>query len=136
MRANKEASVIVTDPVRVLIVDDQLPFRTIAGTVVRMTDGFVVAGEAESGEDALMAADELRPDVVLMDINMPGINGVEATRRLIGDQPDAVVVLVSTYQADDLPEGADACGAATYVHKEDLSPGLLRSLWDEHRPVG
>jgi DNA-binding NarL/FixJ family response regulator len=65
---------------------------------------------------------------------MPGINGIEATRRLLDVVPEAVVVLVSTYQADDLPDGADSCGAATYVHKEDLSPALLASLWEEYRP--
>ncbi len=117
-----------------MIVDDQTPFRAVAGTVVGLTDGFVVAGEAESGEAAVDAACETHPDLVLMDINMPGINGIEATRRLLAASPEMVVVLVSTYQAGDLPDGADECGAATYVHKEDLSPALLRSLWDEHRP--
>jgi two-component system, NarL family, invasion response regulator UvrY len=122
-------------PVRVLIVDDQSPFRTIATTVVAMTDGFVVAGEAESGEAALELAASVGFDLALMDINMTGINGVETTRRLLTDHPGVVVALVSTYQADDLPDGAADCGAATYVHKEDVSPALLRRLWDEHHPV-
>ena len=67
-------------------------------------------------------ADALQPGLVLMDINLPGINGIEATRRITAAHPDAVVVLLSTYQAADLPADAGSCGAATYVHKEELGP--------------
>jgi len=127
----KEPVIVTTDTVRVLIVDDQLPFRTVARTVVGVTKGFDVVGEADTGEAAVEFAAEHRPDLVLMDINMPGINGVEATRRILEAEPDTVIVLVSTYQADDLPDGADTCGAAAYVHKEDVSPALLAQLWQE-----
>ena len=89
----------------------------------------------EINSKAIEAADRLEPNLVLMDINMPGINGVEATRRIVADHPGTVVLLVSTYQADDLPDGADSCGAAAYVHKEDFSPTLLGSLWEQHRPT-
>lgn len=130
----EEPPIVTTDTIRILIVDDQLPFRTIARTVVGVTPGFSVTAEAASGEEAIALAPEVQPQLVLMDINMPGINGVEATRELLQIVPDAVVILVSTYQADDLPSGADACGAAAYVHKEDLSPALIISLWQEHRP--
>jgi DNA-binding NarL/FixJ family response regulator len=131
----EDIPIVTTDTVRVLIVDDQLPFRTIARTVVGVTKGFAVTAEAESGEEAIEAADRIEPNLVLMDINMPGINGVEATRRIVADHPGTVVLLVSTYQADDLPDGADSCGAAAYVHKEDFSPTLLGSLWEQHRPT-
>lgn len=130
----EEPPIVATDTIRILIVDDQLPFRTIARTVVGVTPGFSVTAEAESGEEAIALAAEVRPQLVLMDINMPGINGVEATRELLQIVPDAVVILVSTYQADDLPSGADSCGAAAYVHKEDVSPALITALWQEHRP--
>ena len=115
----------------VLIVDDQPPFRQIAKTVVGISPGFAVAGEAESGESAVALAAELRPDLVLMDINLPGINGIEATRRITAANPDAVVVLLSTYAATDLPSDATSCGAVAYVHKEDFGPGPLRALWDQ-----
>jgi DNA-binding NarL/FixJ family response regulator len=114
---------------RVLIVDDQLPFRVVARTVVGLTPGFDVVAEAESGEQAVELAQELHPDLVLMDINLPGINGIEATRRLRSAVPDTVVVLLSTYTREDLPADAMRCGAARYVHKEDVSPVVLRELW-------
>jgi two-component system, NarL family, invasion response regulator UvrY len=130
--ASQEDPIITTDTVRVLIVDDQAPFRSIARTVVGVTAGFDVVAEAETGEDAVVVAADSTPDLVLMDINMPGINGVEATRQILATQPEIVVVLVSTYQASDLPDGADTCGAAAYVHKEDMSPQMLTQLWAEH----
>jgi two-component system, NarL family, invasion response regulator UvrY len=130
----QEESVIGTDEVDVMIVDDQAPFRAAARTVVSLADGFGVAGEAETGEDAVTRAGELAPGLVLMDINLPGINGIEATRRITEDRPGTVVVLMSTYTAEDLPADAMNCGAAAYVHKEDLFPDVLRRVWDEHRP--
>ena len=78
--------------VRVLIVDDQEPFRRAMGAVVEETDGFVVVGSATSGEESLVAAAELRPELVLMDVNLPGIDGIEATRRLTSG-PDGPVVI-------------------------------------------
>lgn len=130
----EDPPIVTTDIVRVLIVDDQLPFRTIARTVVGVTDAFSVVAEVESGEQAVEAVRRTEPDFVLMDINLPGINGVEATRQIVEHRPETVVVLLSTYEVDDLPDGADACGAAAYVHKEDFSPGLLAALWEQHRP--
>jgi two-component system invasion response regulator UvrY len=121
--------------VKVLVVDDQAPFRRAANMVLMITDGFDVVGEAESGEDAVEAAQTLRPDLVLMDINMPGINGVEATRRIVAALPDTIVVLLSTYNADDLPSDARTSGAIAYVHKEEFAPNLLEDIW-AHRLDG
>jgi len=116
--------------VRVLIVDDQAPFRNAARTVVRLAHGFEVAAEAESGEEAVEVAAAVEPDLVLMDINLPGINGIEAVRRIKSNRPAIVVFLLSTYAAEDLPDGARECGAVAYINKEDFSPTKLRELWD------
>ncbi len=119
-------------PVTVLIVDDQVPFRRAARTVVTMTPGFEVAGEAESGEQAVELAASLAPQLVLMDINLPGINGIEAARRITAARRDIAVLLLSTYQAADLPSGADDCGAIGYVNKEEFGPAVLRDQWARH----
>jgi two-component system invasion response regulator UvrY len=120
-----------TGTVEVLIVDDQPPFRAVARTVVLVAQGFSVVGEAATGEESVEMAAALHPQLVLMDINLPGINGIEATRRILAERPETVVILLSTYTADDLPADARTCGAARYVHKEDLSPAIMREVWDE-----
>jgi two-component system invasion response regulator UvrY len=118
-----------TPSVRVLVVDDQPPFRRAAKAVCSMTAGFKVVGEAESGEDAVDQAAALEPDLILMDINLPGINGIEATRRIREAQPGTVVVLLSTYKAEDLPGDARQSGAVAYVNKEEFAPNILQDLW-------
>jgi DNA-binding NarL/FixJ family response regulator len=123
--------------VRVLIVDDQAPFREAARTVVELTDGFEVAGEAESGEAAVEVARELGPDLVLMDVNLPGIDGLEATRRILEESAGQVVVLmVSTYEADEYAPRAEEVGAAAYIPKSEFEPDRLESAWIAARRGG
>lgn len=115
------------DDKKVLIVDDQETYRRAARTVVTNTPGFTVAAEAISGEEALDLATLLRPDLVLMDVHLDGIDGVEATRRLLAMVPSAVVVLMSTYDPSDLPAEALTSGAARYVDKAEFGPEVLQS---------
>lgn len=115
--------------VSVLIVDDQVPFRRAARMVMAATPGFVVVGEAVTGEEAVEQFEALDPGLVLMDINLPGISGIEATRRITGSHPDAVVLLLSTYRADDLPKEAATCGAVGYVNKEQFEPAVVIDLF-------
>ncbi|TDD94610.1 response regulator [Jiangella asiatica] len=122
--------------VGVMVVDDQQPFLTVARFVVGSTPGFQVVGEATSGEDALEQAAALRPDLVLMDIHLPGMSGIEATRRLVANAPGTAVVLMSTYPAADLPRDARTCGARAYVNKEDLTPDVLVAVMSGEQPPG
>jgi DNA-binding NarL/FixJ family response regulator len=123
--------------VRVLIVDDQAPFRQAARTVVELTDGFEIAGEADTGEAAVEAARELEPDLVLMDVNLPGIDGIEATRRILNDSAGRVVVLmVSTYEAEEYAPRAAEAGAAAYIPKSEFEPDRLSEAWSTAREGG
>jgi DNA-binding NarL/FixJ family response regulator len=119
----------------VLVVDDQAPFRLAAKAVLRRLDEFELAGEATSGDEAVELAGRLHPELVLMDINMPRMNGIEATRQILAVHPGTVVILCSTYDVRDLPDEARSSGAAGYVHKEQLAADLLRRMW-AHRDDG
>jgi DNA-binding NarL/FixJ family response regulator len=112
-------------PVGVLVVDDQALFRDVARVLVGALPGWSVVAEAASGEEGVELAGRVRPSLVLMDVHLPGIDGVEATRRIVADDPAAAVLLMSSYGAEDLPPGADRCGAVGYVRKDDLTPATL-----------
>ncbi len=116
--------------VRVLVVDDAPAFRAAAATVIGRTPGFTVAGEAPDGPQALAAADALAPDLVLLDIHLPGLDGPAVCAELLQRRPAPVVLLCSTYALEDLPVEARTCGALAYLPKDDLRPSVLRALWD------
>ena len=115
----------------VLVVDDQAPFRIAARAVLRRLAEFELAGEASSGHEAIEMADRLHPELVLMDINMPQMSGIEATRQIVAAHPDTVVILCSTYDMRDLPSEAGSSGAAGYLNKEQLGADLLRWVWKQ-----
>ncbi|HEY8740053.1 MAG TPA: response regulator transcription factor [Candidatus Dormibacteraeota bacterium] len=123
--------------VRVLVVDDQPPFRMAATAVVEATDDFEVVGEVETGEAAVEAARELKPDLILMDVNLPGINGLEATRQILAaaaaDGPPVVVLVLSTYEASEYAPRAAEAGAASYIPKSEFSPDRLAEAWEAAR---
>jgi DNA-binding NarL/FixJ family response regulator len=120
----------VTDKrVRVWVVDDQASFRMATAAALAAMEDFVMAGECETGESAIELMRNASAEIVLMDIHMPGMGGIEATRRIRAAHPDLIVLLMSTYDVEDLPAAAADCGAAAYLHKEQLSPDLLTRLW-------
>jgi chemotaxis response regulator CheB len=118
--------------VRVLTVDDQAMFRQIAGDVIAATAGFESVGEAASGEEALEAVDRLDPQLVLLDVRMPGIDGIEVASRLVHSHPETVVVLISIDERADLPPPEHLGGGVPFVRKQDFGPRLLRRLWAEY----
>jgi pilus assembly protein CpaE len=127
---------MTTSPLSVIIVDDQAPFRLAAKAVLRRMEGFELVGEAGNGVEAISLAHEVQPDLVLMDINMPEMGGIEATRLIMAERPETVVILCSTYGVSDLPPEAATSGARAYVHKEQLEAKTLRRLWDDRELNG
>jgi DNA-binding NarL/FixJ family response regulator len=123
--------------VRVLVADDQAPFRRAARSVLSAAADFQLVGEATSGEEAVALVDSLQPDLVLMDIKMAGIGGIEAARSIAAAHPETMTILLSTYREEDLPRDAQACGAAAYLHKSDFGGHALRELWERRatRPL-
>ena len=121
--------VVADEAVPVWVVDDQASFKRATAAAVASTELFTMGGECETGEAAI----ELIPDgssgIVLMDIHMPGMGGIEAARRISATRPDVIVLLTSTYDIEDLPQDAADCGATAYVNKEHLSPELLTRIW-------
>src|SRR5580700_11275005 len=123
----------VAEPLPVLIVDDQAPFRAAMKAVLRRTTEFELVGEAANGSEAVSLAEALHPALVLMDINMPEMNGIDATRALVSRQPGVVVILCSTYDAGDLPPEVATSGARAYLNKEHLGADALRRLWEARK---
>ena len=97
--------------------------------VVEETAGFEVVGEVTSGEESLLAAAALLPDLVLMDVNLPEMDGLEATSRLRARPSPPVVLLLSTYDEDAGARFIAECGAAAYVTKSAFGPDRLREAW-------
>lgn len=119
-----------TTPVRVLIVDDQETFRSVARLVVELSEGFEVLAEAATGEEAVEVVGTTTPDLVLMDINMPGIDGIEATRRITADGSQVRVIVLSTYEAGEYEPRALEAGAIAFISKEAFDPDALAAAWD------
>ena len=121
------------EPVTVLAVDDQEIFLRTARSLIAATPGFEQVGEAASGPEALALAADLRPDLVLVDVRMPGMDGFETARRLAGIDPDALVVLISLEELPEAQSSAASVGAAACLRKQDLSTRKLRELWSTYR---
>jgi DNA-binding NarL/FixJ family response regulator len=120
-------------PIRIATVDDHRPFRDAARALVRGMPGFELVGESEDGEGALRLVQEADPDMVLLDVRMSGLDGIEVASRLSAEDPSRVIVLVSSNDLRPLAGLARSCGADALVHKHWLTRSLLRGLWAAHR---
>jgi DNA-binding NarL/FixJ family response regulator len=119
-------------PVTVLTVDDQPVFLHAVRELLAATPGFQQVAEAGSGTQGLRLAARLRPDLVLVDVRMPGMDGIETARRLREQDDTVVVILVSLEEVVDLPASLASAGAAAHIRKQDLSPRTLQRLWTVH----
>jgi DNA-binding NarL/FixJ family response regulator len=116
--------------VKVLIVDDQTAFRSAAREVVAATAGFEVVGEASSGEESVAAATRLHPDLVLMDVRLPGVDGLEASRLIRSEHDEITVFLLSTYDEEEFASRISGSRAAAFIPKFAFSSDSLVSAWD------
>lgn len=116
------------DTLRVLIVDDHPLFRRGLGTLVDATADLEVVGEASSGAEAMAAAASLRPDVVVMDLNMPGLNGIEATRAILRTDTNIRILVLTIFDDDDSVFAAMRAGAHGYVLKDAEQGEIIRAI--------
>jgi DNA-binding NarL/FixJ family response regulator len=115
---------------RILVVDDHSGFRAALSSALAMVDGMEVAGEASDGETAVDSAVAIRPDLVIMDLSMPGISGIEATRKIRQRLPATPVVILTAHAAPAIERDAIAAGAAGFVAKGAPFDELLSVMRD------
>jgi DNA-binding NarL/FixJ family response regulator len=118
----------VSPPFRILIAEDDESFLETVALLLEQDDRFVVAGRARNGREAVALTDQLAPDAVVIDIEMPGVDGVEATRRLRADAPELPIVAVSGHDYEERVLEIREAGADDYVRKARLGDELPRVL--------
>jgi DNA-binding NarL/FixJ family response regulator len=114
--------------IRVLLVDDQRIVRQGLATILKYAEGIEVVGQAEDGQHAIVLAEELEPDVVLMDIKMPRLGGIPATRQICARLPNTHVIILTTYDADDLVFEGIKVGAKGYLLKDTSGERLVEAV--------
>ena len=118
--------------IKILLADDHRFFRDGVRNLLESVPGFAVVGEAGNGEEAVAQAAILGPDVILMDVQMPGLNGVEATRRITAAQPSIGVLMVTMFEDTDLVVAAMRAGARGYILKDAGEEEMMRSIRAVH----
>jgi len=116
------------EPLRVLIADDHPLFRHGLREFLNLALNIEVVGEASSGEEAITQAEALHPDVILMDVNMPGVKGIEATRRILHDSPHIRILVVTMFEDDGTVFAAMRAGARGYILKDAEKENILRAI--------
>ena len=115
-------------PLRILLVDDFASWRSYVASVLQERECFEVVGEAADGQEASEKATELQPDLILMDIAMPKLNGIEAARRIRDRAANSKIVFISLEISDELAEAAVAVGAQAYLAKREIRAKLLPTI--------
>jgi len=115
-------------PLRILLVDDFASWRSYVASVLQERECFEVVGEAADGQEAIEKATELQPDLILMDIAMPKLNGIEAARRIRDRAANSKIVFISLEISDELAEAAVAVGAQAYLAKREIRAKLLPTI--------
>ena len=113
---------------RVLIVDDHAFIRRGVQTILHPFPEWELCGEADNGNDAIRMAQELKPEIIIMDLSMPGLNGIEATRAIRKTQPAMKIVLLTLHESADLVRSAFRAGARGYLLKTDAEQELVKAL--------
>ena len=119
--------------VRVLIVDDHAIVRKGIRALLSEADGFEVVGEADTGQEAVLRAQETQPDVILMDLLMPGMDGIEATRQITSRLPQTRILVLTSFSADSKVFPAIKAGALGYLLKDSSPEELVRAIRQVHR---
>jgi DNA-binding NarL/FixJ family response regulator len=120
-------------PFRILVVDDFAPWRSYLRSILGECRQVNVVGEAADGLEAVQKVDELRPDLILMDIALPGLNGIEAAKRIRGNAPNSKILFLSVEASQDFVEAALAAGGCGYIVKTEVRSKLLPAI---HRLLG
>ncbi|MGW8482769.1 response regulator [Microbacterium sp. NPDC055903] len=123
----------MTEPIRVLLVDDQELIRVGFRLVLEAEDDIVVVGEAGDGDRAITAAAQLAPDVVLMDVRMPGTDGIAATSAVVSARPETRVLVLTTFDLDEYAFGAIHAGASGFLLKDAQRHELISAVRAVHR---
>ena len=133
MNRHSRGEFVSHQDVKILAVDDHRAFREVLRDLITAAPGFVLVGQASSGEEAVRAAERLTPELVFMDVAMPGMGGIAATHAILSRRPDVVVVLISVDDPTLHPDARALGDAVVYARKQDLRPQQLKQIWEAHQ---
>ena len=128
MNSNQEKAISNQSIVRILVVDDFAPWRRFVSTIAQIEPGWHVICEASDGLEAVQKAEELTPDLILLDIRLPKLSGIEAAKQIRKVAPNSKILFVSTYASWEIAEGALDTGANGYVVKSDAGQELAKAV--------